>query len=534
MAEELEFDYVIVGAGAAGCVIANRLVRDGRFSVALVERGRTDSNRWIHIPATYFKAHQSEDIDEVLSETDETLDGRKFAVPQGNVVGGGTSINGMIYMRGQARDYDEWDDLYGCKGWRYEDVLPVFMRQEKNMHLGAPYHGQEGQLVVASPTYKHPVNQIILNAAHSAGIKWNDDFNGEAQEGAGWYQVTAHAGKRQSAATCFLNPVLGNKQLTVLTNTIAGKIRFNGRRATALEVTQDGEQKILNARKEIILTAGSFHSPKLLMLSGVGPAADLARHGIDLVYDASEVGANYHDHVGTPVTYKLKNAKGYHNGDKGLAAMKHGINYFLFRRGLLTSNLLSAGACVDTDGDGRPDVQYIFAPFAPGAPGQGPLPFHSLHIHPLTMRPKSRGRLTLASTDPEDHPKFDAQVLQSQEDIDTLRRGVRFALEMFEQPELKKILGDKIWPGPGVSSAIGSNNLDGAIRKQARTTYHPAGTCRMGSDGQAVTNLRLSVAGVEGLRVTDCSVMPALVSGNTNAPTMMIADRGADFILEDA
>ncbi len=534
MAEELEFDYIIVGAGSGGCVMAHRLVGDGRFSVLLVERGRMDENRWIHIPATYFKAHQSQDIDAVISEPDETLDGKKFGVPQGNVVGGGSSVNAMIYMRGQAQDYDEWDDKYGCTGWRYEDVLPVFMRQEKNMHLGAPYHGQDGQLVVADPEYKHPVNEIMLEAARSAGLNWSDDFNGEKQDGAGWYQATAYKGRRQSAATCFLKPMIAKEQLTIMTNASARIIRFNGRRAEALEVTREGREYVLKARKEIILTAGSFHSPKLLMLSGIGPADGLRTHGIEVLHDAAEVGANYHDHVGTPVTYKLKDAKGYHNADKGLTALKHGIDYFLFKRGLLTSNLLAAGACVDTDGDGRADVQYNFAPFAPGAPGEGPLATHSLHLHPLTMRPTSRGRLVLASTDADDQPVFEAQVLQTEEDLDTLRRGIRFSREICQQPQMKEILGDMIWPGPDISIAVGSNNLDDAIRKQARTCYHPAGTCRMGSDTDAVTDTRLSVNGVEGLRVTDCSVMPMLVSGNTNAPTMMIADRGADFVLEDA
>ncbi len=533
MAEVLEFDFVIVGAGSAGCVIANRLVRDGRFSVALVERGRMDDNRWIHIPATYFKAHQSQDVDEVLSEPDDTIDGKRFSVPQGNVVGGGSSVNAMIYMRGQARDYDDWDDLHGCKGWRYEDVLPIFIRQEKNMHLGAPYHGQEGPLVVANPEYKHPLNKLVLDAALSAGLNWSDDFNGETQEGAGWYQANAYAGRRQSAATCFLKPIIGSEQLTVLTNAIAGKLGFEGSRVSSLEVSKDGKQFLLQARNEIILTAGSFQSPKLLMLSGVGPADDLRKHGLDIVHDAPEVGANYHDHVGTPVTYKLKNASGYFNADKGLKALKHGINYFLFKKGLLTSNLLAAGACVDTDGDNRPDVQLNFAPFAPGGPGEGPLPCHSIHVHPMTMRPTSRGRLVLETTNPDDNPKFESQVLQTEEDLDTLRRGVRLSEEILNQPELKEVLGEKIWPGPDVSTAVGSNNLDEAIKKQARTIYHPAGTCRMGSDKHAVVDTQLRVNGIEGVRVADCSVMPALVSGNTNAPTMMIADRAADFILAD-
>ena len=534
MMSDSEFDYIIVGAGSAGCVFANRLVRDGRFSVALVERGRMDINRWIHIPATFLKAHQSQDIDTVISEPDQSLDGRRFPVPQGRVVGGGSSINGMIYMRGQAADYDDWENLHGCKGWGYKDVLPIFMRHEKNIDHGAPYHGKDGPLLVSNPEYKHPLNELVLDAAQSTGLAWNPDFNGENQEGVGWYQATAHAGRRQSSATCFLKPIINYEQLTILTDTIASKICFEGRRARGLEIVKDGEVQFLRARKEVILTAGSFHSPKLLMLSGVGPSRELNKHGIEIVHHVSDVGANYQDHVGAPVTYKLKSGKGYHDADRGLAALRNGVDYFVFKRGLLTSNLLSAGACVDTDGDGRPDLQFNFAPFAPGPPGEGPLPYHSFHIHPMTMRPKSRGRLVLASTNPLDHPKFDAQTLKAEEDLDTLRRGVRLSRDICAQPVLKEILGEVIWPGPDISTMVGSNSLDDAIRKQARTVYHPAGTCRMGVDQRAVVDLRLKVNGVEGLRVADCSVMPTLVSGNTNAPTMMIADRGADFVLEDA
>jgi len=237
--------------------------------------------------------------------------------------------------------------------------------------------------------------------------------------------------------------------------------------------------------------------------------------------------------VGAPVTRRLDGAKGLHGADKGLSALKNGIDYWIFRRGLLTSNLLQGGACVDTDGDGRPDVQYNLAPFAPGAPGQPPLNFHAIQVHPMTMRPASRGRLGLASTNATDAPKFKASALGSEEDMDTLRRGVRLAREICEQPGLREILGDEVWPGPDVSSAVHSNSLDDAIRKQARTIFHAAGTCRMGPSEAAVVDLELRVNGIEGLRIADCSVMPALVSGNTNAPTMMIADRAADWILRD-
>lgn len=533
MTTHKEFDYVIVGGGSAGCVIAARLSAESGGSVALIERGRRDVNRWIHIPGTFFKALQGRDADAVLSEPDPSLGGLSFAVPQGRVLGGGSSVNGMLYMRGQQQDYDDWAQEHGCAGWAFKDVLPVFKRQECNTRLSDDFHGANGKLVVSDPGAPHPVSARVIEAATATGIPQAEDFNGAQQEGAGWYQVTAHAGQRQSAADAFLRPELGRENLHLLTGLAAGRIRIENRRATAVEAQDaSGAQVVISARREIVLTAGSFHSPKLLMLSGIGPAAELTRHGIDVIHDAPEVGANYQDHVGAPVTRRLNGAVGLYGQDRGLAAVKNGIDYFCFKRGLLTSNILDAGACVDTSGNGRPDVQYNFAPFAPGAPGQPPLAMHAVQVHPMTMRPKSRGRLGLRSRDPADQPRFVANALDHPDDLDTLRRGVRLAREIFAQSPLKEIVGEEIWPGPGVSSTVGSNRFDDAIRKQARTIFHPAGTCRMGPSPSAVVDLELRVNGVEGLRVADCSVMPALVSGNTNAPTMMIADRAADAILQ--
>jgi choline dehydrogenase len=404
--------------------------------------------------------------------------------------------------------------------------------RKKNPSLANEYHGSEGKLVVSDPSAPHPVSKRAIEAAIAAGVLASSDFNGAKQEGAGWYQVTAHAGQRQSAAFCFLKPELYRENLDFLTGLLAQRIRFEGRRAVAVETKdRSGNELLIRASKEIVLTAGSFHSPKLLMLSGVGPAGELLRHGIDVLYDAPEVGGNYQDHVGTPVTRRLKGVKGLYSQDKGFAALKNGIDYFVFKRGLLTSNLLDAGACVDTDGDGRPDVQYNFAPFAPGGPGMPPMEAHALQVHPMTMRPRSRGRLSLRSTNPDDQPRFIADALEHPDDLDTLRRGLRLARDIFAQPPLKEIIGDEIWPGSDVSSTVGSNALDQAIRKHARTIFHPAGTCRMGPDPGAVVDLELRVNGIEGLRVADCSFMPALVSGNTNAPTMMIADKAADAIL---
>ena len=532
MTERMEFDHVVVGGGSAGCVIAARLAAEGAGTVALVERGREDASRWIGIPAAFFKALQGPDAEAVVSEPDPSLDGLRFPVPQGRVLGGGSSVNGMIYMRGQHRDYDDWAGVHGCRGWSFADVLPTFRRQERNTRLDDEYHGTAGRLVVSDPFPPHPVSRAAIEAAVAAGVAPTDDFNGAVQEGVGWYQVTAHGGRRQSAARCFLRPELGRSNLSLLTGVQAGRVRFAGRRATAVEARRaDGAELLVEAREGVVLAAGSFQSPKLLMLSGIGPRDVLRRHGIDMVHDSPEVGANYQDHVGAPVTRRLAGAKGLHGADKGLAALGHGFDYFVRRRGLLMSNLLDAGACVDTGGAGRPDVQFNIAPFAPGRPGAPPLPLHGIQVHPMTMRPKSRGRLGLRSRDPADPPLFESRALDREEDLDVLRRGVRLAREIFRQAPLGEIVGEEIWPGPDVGAMVGSNALDDAIRKQARTIFHPAGTCRMGPDRRAVVDVELRVNGADNLRVADCSVMPALVSGNTNAPTMMIADRAADMIL---
>lgn len=528
------FDYIVIGGGSAGCVLAAGLAKDGRYSVALLEEGRKDSNPFIHIPATFFKVMQSPDVQSEISEPDATLEGQSFAVPQGRVLGGGSSVNGMIYMRGQARDYDDWRDLHGCTGWAYDDVLPVFCAQEKNARLGRPYHGQSGPLRVDDPVYRHPVTARLIAAARSLGLPANADFNGESQIGAGWYQVTASGGRRQSAAVAFLKSVKDADNLSILTGYRATRLLMRGRRAIGVTARLKTGEVSLRANKEILLCAGAFQTPKLLMLSGIGPKSALEHLGIDPVADRAEVGRNYQDHIGAPVTARLTRNIGFHNADKGLRALWHGANYALFRKGLLSSNLLQGGICADTDGDGRADVQFNLAPFAPGPPGTPPLPLHSVQVHPMTMRPKSRGALHLRSANPNDPLRFMANVLDAPEDLETLRRGIRLAREILAASALGDILGAEIWPGPDISSAVGSNRLDSAIRRHARTIFHPAGTCRMGGDPEAVVDPELKVNGVEGLRIADCSIMPALTSGNTNAPVMMIAGKAVDFVRADA
>jgi len=532
---EREYDYIVVGGGSSGCVVAARLAAETDASVALIERGRIDSNRWIHLPATFFKVLQSQDAETIASEPDASLDGASYRVPQARVLGGGSSVNGMIYMRGQAQDYDDWVNEHGCDGWSYQEVLPVFRRQENNLRLHNDYHGNAGKLRVADPKPAHPVSRAIIEAAVAAGIPYTDDFNGRDQRGAGWYQITAANGQRQSAAHCFLKPELSRDNLHLLTEVSSRRILFKHRSAYSVEVSdREGKVSSLAARREIILCAGSFQTPKLLMLSGIGPAESLNSVGVSVIHNSWNTGQNYQDHVGTPVTFELSGVAGLHRADHGLNALKHGINHYVLRRGLLHSNLLDAGACVDTAGSGRADVQYNFAPFAPGAPGHPPMACHAVQIHPMTMRPRSRGSLTLRSANPDDALLFNSNALDHPDDFDTLRRGVRLAQKIARQSPLRDMLGEAIWPPKGTTTAAGSNSLDAAIRSHARTIFHPAGTCKMGPRADAVVDTRLRVNGVENLRIADCSVMPALVSGNTNAPTMMIADRCVDFLLEDA
>ncbi len=532
MSHQQDVDYIIVGGGAAGCVLAARLAAESDASVALIEWGDRDRAKAIHVPGVFPRLFTSRHAQQVYTEPNDRLNGREIKIQQGHVLGGGSSIGAMIYIRGQREDYDGWARDHGCDGWSFDDVLPVFRRHERNMRLSNAYHGTEGPMIVADPGAPHEVSQRAIDAIISTGVPATDDFNGATQEGAGWYQLTAHAGQRQSAAYCFLRPVMDRENLQVMTGMTAERIRFEGRRASALELRDaSGDEHVLRARREIILTAGTFQSAKILMLSGVGPAGDLDRLGIDVVHDAPEVGQNYHDHLSTPATFCLNGIDGLYGQDRGRHVLRHLYQFIRYRKGLLTSGHIDAGACVDTQGTGRPDIQYNIAPFALAGAGQPRLEAHAMMMNTIAAQPKSRGRVGLRSKNPSDTPLVIANALDHPDDFEALRRGVRLAQSFYAQSPLKEVLGDRIWPGPDVSMAQGSDAFDDAIRSQIQSMAHPAGTCRMGSDAGAVVDLALRVNGVEGLRVADCSVMPVLPSGNTRAPTMMIADRAATAVL---
>lgn len=523
------FDYIICGGGSAGCVLAAELARDPARRVLVIESGRRDSNPWIHIPATFFRVLRGgRDAITYASEPEPGLGGRPCLVPQGHVLGGGSSVNAMIYIRGQARDYDDWAAM-GCAGWDWAQVLPVFRALEGNEVHGEPLHGRNGPLTVSGPRHRHPLSEAFLAASQQSGLPLNDDFNGTEQEGMGFYQTTTRGGRRCSAAVAFLHPALRRGNVTLLTGARVDRVLIEGGQARGVRLV-DGRQ--IEAREEVVLCAGALATPLILMRSGLGPAAMLQAQGVPVLADLPGVGANYQDHMAVPVEAETRAPISTFGQDRGLRALRHMLRYLAGRRGLMTSNIIEAGGFVDTDGDGRPDIQFHMLPGFAGAPDIPPIEGHGISFSVCVLRPKARGHLALTSRDPRAQGRLHAGVLDNEADIATTLRGLRLALSLLEQPALKTILGDRRQPRPG---ALDDTALINHVRASAKTVYHPAGTARMGhmDDSRAVLDPRLRLRGIRSLRVADASAMPAIVSGNTNAPCMMIGARAAHFISEE-
>jgi choline dehydrogenase len=518
------FDFIIVGGGSAGCVLANRLSENPQHSVLLIESGKNDTDPWIHIPATFFKVlEKGEAVHPYMSSPEKGLNGRPSIVPQGNVIGGGSSLNAMIYIRGHANDYDTWAQM-GCSGWSYDDVLPVFRTLENNEVLDDAYHGRKGTLHVSRTRYRHPLSKAFVQAAIEAGIKANPDFNGAQQEGVGFYQTTTHRGRRWSSAQAFLREAERRPNLRIITQARVARILFEGKRASGVDL-MDGRR--FTARREIALTAGAVATPRILQLSGIGSADLLTSHGIGVLSDLPGVGENYQDHLEVPVQGETRDPISILGQDKGLAAVGHMAQYLLTRQGLLTSNVVECGGFVDTAGTGQPDVQFHVLPNLVGFADREPEPGHGLSIGPCFLRPQSRGYVRIKSPDPAAGADFVANSLSDPADVETLVRGVKLAIRILEAPALARLIKRRVLPKPGVESD--PKALRDYIRQTAKTVFHPAGTAKMGpaTDMNAVVGPDLKVHGVDGLRVCDASVMPTLVSGNTNAPVMMIAAKGA-------
>lgn len=528
---ERSFDYVVVGGGSAGCVVTHRLVRAGH-SVLLLEAGPKDNSKFIQMPATFVRVIGSARTWLYETEPQAAAAGRRMVVPQGRTLGGGSSVNAMVYIRGTPRDYDDWASQ-GCTGWRWSEVLPVFKRAECNERLSEPLHGVGGPLKVSDARFRHPLSLAFVKAAQETGLTYNDDFNGPRQEGVGFYQTTTFDGCRASTAATYLAAVRSDPNLTVVTGAHVLQLLMNQGEATGvLYRTESGGQVTAQARCEVILAAGALASPKILQLSGIGPGAQLQQLGITVVRDLDGVGANFQDHLEVPVFGRTREPVSLLGSDKGLAALTHGLQWLAFHGGLLSSNVVESGGFVDMLGTGRADLQFHVLPTLAGDVDRPPLPGHGLTINPCFLNPRSRGTVRLRSADPMDPILFDAGYLREQSDVDALVRGLKLARRILRAPSLQAVIAEEL--APGRDADLDDETLDAHVRGYAKTVYHPSGTCKMGVDAQAVVDPQLRVHGVGRLRVCDASVMPVLVRGNTNAPTIMIAERCADFVLQIA
>ncbi|MDR5822235.1 MULTISPECIES: GMC family oxidoreductase N-terminal domain-containing protein [unclassified Caballeronia] len=522
------FDYVIVGGGSAGCTITARLVQAGK-RVALIESGPPDNHPFIHIPATFFKVHGTNRMWMYKTARQGNVNDREMYIPQGRTLGGGSSVNAMIYIRGQHEDFDDWEAL-GARGWGWRDVLPFFVKSEGNARLKGPLHGTSGPLKVNDARHVHPFTRAFVEAAVQAGVPLTDDFNGERQEGAGLFQTTTFDGRRGSSAATYLRMVKHDARLRLVTGADVLKVLCEGRRATGVLVRHaNGETEQLMCREEVIVCAGGAASPRLLMHSGIGPAAHLREFGIPVVHDLRGVGENFQDHLTAPVYGRARHPHSVLGHDRGYRALRHGLQYVLTRSGLLSSNVIESGAFIDTSGSGRPDIQIHTTPTLVGDVDRKPLEGHGITIGPCVVRPKSRGTVRLVSKDPLAPARLDPRFFSHPDDMETMIRGVRISRKILRAPALREVIAEELLPG--AADEISDARIEEHVRTVCKTVFHPAGSCRMGTDELAVVDPHLRVHGVSGLRVADASVMPALVSGNTNATAIMIGERCADFIL---
>ncbi len=527
-------DFVIVGAGSAGCVLANRLSADPKNHVVLLEAGGRDWNPWIHIPVGYFKTMHNPSVDWCYkTEPDPGLNGRQLDWPRGKVLGGSSSLNGLLYVRGQPQDYDRWQQM-GNTGWGWDDVLPLFKRSECQERGADAYHGDQGPLSVSNMRIQRPICDAWVAAAQAAGYPFNPDYNGADQDGVGYFQLTTRKGRRCSSAVAFLNPVRSRPNLRIITGAHTQRILIeNGRATGAIYRDRSGTEQTVRARGEVILSSGAIGSPQLLMLSGIGEVEHLRDLGIDVIQNKPAVGRNLQDHLQARLIYKCNEPTLNDEVRSPLDQIRIALRYAMFRSGpMAMAASLATGFLRTEEHVETPDIQFHVQPWSADSPGEGVHPFSAFTMSVCQLRPESRGEIRLTSARASDHPAIRTNYLSTETDCRTIVNGIRIARRIARHAPLTSKIAEEFRPNASLAMDDYEGTLDWA-RNFSTTIYHPAGTCRMGADPQAVVDARLRVKGIDGLRIADCSIMPEIISGNTNAPAIMIGEKASDMILQD-
>lgn len=527
-------DYIIVGAGSAGCVIANRLSENPNNSVILLEAGGRDWNPWIHVPVGYFKTMHNPSVDWCYkTEPDAGINGRSIDWPRGKVLGGSSSLNGLLYVRGQQQDYDRWRQM-GNEGWGWDDVLPLFKRSENQERGADEFHGSDGELSVSNMRLQRPVCDAWVSSAQAAGYPFNPDYNGREQEGVGYFQLTSRKGRRCSAAVAFLNPARSRKNLKIITHAQVMKIEINDRKATGVTYTdRSGTAHTIKCDREVILSSGAIGSPQILMLSGVGSGDELKENGINVVLDKPSVGKNLQDHLQARLVFKCNEPTLNDEVRSLYNQARIALKYAMFRAGPMTMAASLATGFVKSDPElETPDIQFHVQPWSADSPGEGVHPFSAFTTSVCQLRPESRGQIVLNGPDPKTYPKIIPNYLSTETDCRTLVAGINIARKIATYAPLSEKISEAFRP----TNDLDPNDYEGTLdwaRNNTSSIYHPTGTCKMGPNTDAVVDYKLRVHGIEGLRVADCSIMPEIVSGNTNAPAIMIGEKLSDLIRKE-
>ena len=533
---ENTYDFIVTGAGSAGCAITGRLSENGKYRVLLLEAGPPDSNMWIHIPLGYTRTYTDPRVNWMFeSEPTPELNNRTLYQPRGKTLGGTSSINGTVYMRGTFADYNDWRQR-GCEGWDWDNVLPFFKKAQHNERGGNEFHGTGGPLRVSDFPRDLPLFKALIDAAQEAGIPYNPDFNGAQQEGVGFYQFTTSGRRRWSSARAYLKDAKARPNLTIITEAHATRVLMEEGRAVGVEYRTPAGLQQARARREVVVSGGAFGSPHLLLLSGIGPAAHLQAMGVPVTHDLPSVGMNLQDHYNTYLVYKMQGVETLnqlaHSWPKKIAAF---LEYQMFKTGPLTNTGIAVGALVRTDPRfEQPDMQINMSYWSTNQrtrDGLVPHKYPGITISPVHLRPEGRGHVKLKSPDPFAQPSIQFEFLKTDYDVQAILEGMRISRKIASQPALKDFVVEEMMPGAQVTSDA---DMLEDVRQRSVANFHPVGTCRMGHGADAVVDPRLRVHGVRGLRVADASIMPSIIAGNTNAPSIMIGEKCAAMILEDA